>query len=89
MHSHFDERVWTPLYEGNLRQILDLSILQQTTSPINPSSSAQLVPGLGFPLPDNSDLIREARSDTSSGGLQQACRVVRKVARETRQFTHF
>ncbi|KAE8316710.1 KR-domain-containing protein [Aspergillus transmontanensis] len=75
MHSHFDERVWTPLYEGNLRQILDLSILQQTTSPINPSSSAQLVPGLGFPLPDNSDLIREARSDTSSGGLQQACRV--------------
>ncbi|KAB8211232.1 KR domain-containing protein [Aspergillus parasiticus] len=46
MHSHFDERVWTPLYEGNLRQILDLSILQQTTSPINPSSSAQLVPGM-------------------------------------------
>ncbi|KAB8221409.1 KR domain-containing protein [Aspergillus novoparasiticus] len=75
MHSRFDERVWTPLYEGNLRQILDLSILQQTTSPINPSSSAQLVPGLGFPLPDNSDLIREARSDASSGGLQQACRV--------------
>ncbi|RAQ55754.1 histidinol-phosphate aminotransferase [Aspergillus flavus] len=30
-------------------------------SPINPSSSAQLVTGLGFPLPDNSDLIREAR----------------------------
>ncbi|KJK66098.1 Enoylreductase [Aspergillus parasiticus SU-1] len=89
MHSHFDERVWPPLYEGNLRQILDLSILQQTTSLINLSSSAQLVPGLGFPLPDNSDLIREARSDTSSGGLQQACRVVRKVARETRQFTHF
>ncbi|OOO11195.1 Histidinol-phosphate aminotransferase [Aspergillus oryzae] len=33
----------------------------QQISPINPSSSAQLVTGLGFPLPDNSDLIREAR----------------------------
>ncbi|KAB8279362.1 hypothetical protein BDV30DRAFT_201466 [Aspergillus minisclerotigenes] len=72
MHSHFDERVWTPLYEGNLRQI----------SPINPSSSAQLVTGLGFPLPDNSDLIREARYGFF-GRTTAGMSVVRKVARET------
>ncbi|PKY01214.1 hypothetical protein P168DRAFT_293037 [Aspergillus campestris IBT 28561] len=49
------------MFEGTLRHILDLSIVQQTSSPINASSSAQLITGIGFPLPDDSDLIREAR----------------------------
>ncbi|KAJ5321622.1 hypothetical protein MYU51_013333 [Penicillium brevicompactum] len=47
--------------ERTLRQILDISILQQTSSPINALSSAQLITGIGFPLPNDSDLIREAR----------------------------
>ena len=61
MDSHFDKRQWIPIFEGTLRHILDLSILQQTSSPINAASSAQLITGIGFPLPDDSDLIREAR----------------------------
>jgi aryl carrier-like protein len=61
MASHFDKRQWTPIFERTLRQILDLSILQQTSSPINAVSSAQLITGIGFPLPNDSDLIREAR----------------------------
>jgi hypothetical protein len=61
MDSHFDKRQWTPILEGTLRQILNLSILQQTAQPISAGSSAQLVTGVGFPLPDDSDLKREAR----------------------------
>jgi aryl carrier-like protein len=61
MDSHFDKRQWTPILEGTLRQILNLSILQQSAQPISAGSSAQLVTGVGFPLPDDSDLKREAR----------------------------
>ncbi|ETS73367.1 hypothetical protein PFICI_14972 [Pestalotiopsis fici W106-1] len=51
---------WTPLLEGNLRKILGYSILQQT-GPINVARIAQFVTGIVYPLPDDSDLIREAR----------------------------
>lgn len=61
MDSHFDKRQWTPILEGTLRSILDYSILQQAATPLNPVSSAQLVTGIGFPLPEDSDLKREAR----------------------------
>lgn len=60
MGSHFDKRQWTPIMEGTLRKILNYSILQQT-APINTVSSSQLITGVGFPLPDDSDLVREAR----------------------------
>nr|POE79484.1 fumagillin dodecapentaenoate synthase [Quercus suber] len=60
MDSHFDKRQWTPILEGTLRKILDCSILQQT-SPVSEISSAQLITGIAFPLPDDSDLTREAR----------------------------
>jgi aryl carrier-like protein len=79
MDSHFDKRQWTPILEGTLRQILNLSILQQSAQPISAGSSAQLVTGVGFPLPDDSDLKREARfaylftagsGDGGSGGDQ-------------------
>ena len=60
MDSHFDKRQWTPIVEGTLRKILSYSVLQQT-APINPKSSAQLVTGIGFPLPSDSDLGKEAR----------------------------
>lgn len=60
MDSHFDKRQWTPIVEGMLRRILSYSILQQT-APIHPQSSAQLITGIGFPLPSDSDLGKEAR----------------------------
>lgn len=62
MDRHFDKRQWTPIFEKTLRQILSFSIMQQDdVSPLNGVSSAQLVTGIGFPLPDDSDLKREAR----------------------------
>ena len=60
MESHFDKRQWTGINEGVLRKILTYSILQQT-APINRASSTQLITGIGFPLQDDSDLIRDAR----------------------------
>ncbi|KAL8923195.1 MAG: hypothetical protein Q9208_004758 [Pyrenodesmia sp. 3 TL-2023] len=60
MDSHFDKRQWTPIGEGMLQKILSYSILQQA-APINPQSSAQLITGIGFPLPSDSDLGKEAR----------------------------
>lgn len=77
MDSHFDKRQWTPIMEGTLRKILTYSILQQT-APMNAISSAQWITGIGFPLPDDSDLIREARfghlfaQSASSGAGKEA-----------------
>ncbi|KAF4898987.1 Highly reducing polyketide synthase [Colletotrichum fructicola] len=61
--ARFDTRQWTPITEGTLRKILSYSILQQdnASAPINPESAAQLVTGIGFPLPEDSDLTRDAR----------------------------
>ncbi|ATY62880.1 Beta-ketoacyl synthase [Cordyceps militaris] len=61
MDSHFDLRQWTPILEGTLRSILDYSILQQAPTPLNAISASQLITGIGYPLPDDSDLKREAR----------------------------
>ncbi|KAH9226001.1 hypothetical protein K456DRAFT_1755087 [Colletotrichum gloeosporioides 23] len=51
LEARFDTRQWT------------YSILQQdnASAPINPKSAAQLVTGIGFPLPEDSDLTRDAR----------------------------
>lgn len=76
MDTHFDKRQWTPILEPTLRNILSYSVLQQTASPISPNSTAQLVTGIGCPLPRDSDLSREARfgylfaqgSDGPNGG---------------------
>lgn len=61
--ARFDTRSWTPITEGTLRSILSYSILQQNDAapPINGSSRAQLITGIGFPLPDDSELTRNAR----------------------------
>jgi acyl carrier protein len=61
--ARFDTRSWTPITEGTLRKILSYSVLQQVdaTTPINASSRAQLITGIGFPLPDDSDLTHNAR----------------------------
>ncbi|KAI9148345.1 putative polyketide synthase protein [Paramyrothecium foliicola] len=60
MEVHFDKRQWTPIREGMLRRILSYSILQQM-APINPASGSQLITGISFPLPDDSNLARESR----------------------------
>ncbi|KAL0930068.1 polyketide synthase [Colletotrichum truncatum] len=61
--ARFDTRQWTPITEGTLRKILSYSILQQdqASEPINADSVAQLITGIGFPLPEDSDLTRDAR----------------------------
>ncbi|KAJ0372711.1 putative secondary metabolism biosynthetic enzyme [Colletotrichum chrysophilum] len=61
--ARFDTRQWTPITEGTLRKILSYSIPQQdnASATINPESAAQLVTGIGFPLPEDSDLTRDAR----------------------------
>ncbi|KAA8565524.1 hypothetical protein EYC84_009381 [Monilinia fructicola] len=60
--SSFDKRQWTPVTENTLRKILSYSILQQDEkSPLNAHSTTQLIAGIGYPLPQNSDLAHEGR----------------------------
>lgn len=63
LEARFDKRQWTPINEGMLRRILGYSVLQQqSSSPLNPSSKAQLITGLAYPLTrDGSDLAEERR----------------------------
>lgn len=63
LEVRFDKRQWTPINESMLRKILTYSILQQDTStPLNASSSTEMITGIGFPLPrDGSELAREPR----------------------------
>lgn len=62
LEARFDKRQWTPINEGVLRQLVSYSIFQQTGSPLNASSRAQLIAGLAYPLTTNgSDLADEAR----------------------------
>ena len=63
LESRFDKRQWTPINETMLRKILTYSILQQDVSaPLNPASSAELITGIGFPLPKgDSELAHEPR----------------------------
>ena len=60
MEGHFDKKQWIPILEGTLRKILTYSIMQQT-APISKASGTQMVTGIAFPLPNHSDLIRDAR----------------------------
>ena len=63
LETRFDKRQWTPINETMLRKILTYSILQQDISaPLNAASSAELITGIGFPLPKgDSELAREPR----------------------------
>ena len=63
LEVRFDKRQWTPINESMLRKILAYSILQQDASaPLNANSSAEMITGVGFPLPQNgSELEREPR----------------------------
>lgn len=79
LEVRFDKRQWTPINESMLRKILIYSILQQDiTAPLNPESAAQMITGIGFPLPpEGSPLAHEprfshlfnSRGGTKTGGL--------------------
>lgn len=64
LEKRFDKRMWTPINEAMLRKILTYSVLQQEHGgSINRASAAQMITGIGFPLPkDGSEsLARESR----------------------------
>ena len=61
MESRFDKRQWTGINEAFLRKIISYSIFQQTAAPLNQDTSAQLITGIAVPLPDESELARDAR----------------------------
>ena len=76
LEARFDKGQWTPINESMLRRIMNYSIFQQdSSSPLDASSSAQLITGLAYPLTANgSDLVEEPRfgylfnSHAGSGG---------------------
>lgn len=63
LETRFDKRQWTPINEIMLRKILTYSILQQDSlAPLNAESTAQMITGIGFPLPaDGSPLASDPR----------------------------
>ncbi|CAO2655083.1 Nn.00g118160.m01.CDS01 [Neocucurbitaria sp. VM-36] len=61
LESRFDKKQWTPINEGILRRILSYSVHQQDPTPLNKSSSAQLITGIAFPLQGELDLVHEPR----------------------------
>lgn len=63
--ARFDPKEWPPINEDMLRQILTYSILQQDDprSRISGVSTAQLISGLGYPLPANATLAGNPRFD--------------------------
>ncbi|KAK3903543.1 putative polyketide synthase protein [Staphylotrichum tortipilum] len=100
MDVHFDKRQWIPILEGTLRQILTISVLLQQSGrrPIRETGAAgpaQLVTGIGYPLPEDSDMKRDARfayhfaagggggvggsTDGAGGGGDQALRAFRMM----------
>ncbi|KAE8146743.1 ketoacyl-synt-domain-containing protein [Aspergillus avenaceus] len=60
MEQHFDWNQWSKINERSLGNILEASILQQTSA-VNPQSAPQLVTGLHIPQPADSDLKRDSR----------------------------
>ncbi|KAF2463963.1 KR-domain-containing protein [Lindgomyces ingoldianus] len=81
---------WHPINEKFLSKILYISILQQKSSAINPSSSAQLISGMPVPLPEQSPAQCDPRFSTlrygsgsgaqrgssRSGGVQSAINIL-------------
>lgn len=51
LSARFDKRVWTPIDERALRKILTYSIMQQSHNAPSACTTAEMITGLGFPLP--------------------------------------
>jgi hypothetical protein len=61
MQQHFDKTLWMGINERTLHKILEPSIGHQQTPALHPASAAQLVTGIAVPLPQYSDLTRDAQ----------------------------
>lgn len=63
LEARFNKNQWTPINEGMLHRIINYSIFQQESStPLNAASSAQLITGLAYPLKAiSSDLVEDLR----------------------------
>ncbi|RWA11448.1 hypothetical protein EKO27_g3681 [Xylaria grammica] len=63
LQSRFNTRLWKPINERMLRKILTYSILQQEDSvPLNANSRAEMITGIGYPLPmDSLDAASDPR----------------------------
>jgi aryl carrier-like protein len=62
LRTRIDRDEWTPINEKMLRHIINYSIFQQDDhQPLSHSSSAQLITGLSYPLPESSDLAGDRR----------------------------
>ncbi|KAL4867992.1 hypothetical protein BDV12DRAFT_209443 [Aspergillus spectabilis] len=61
MDQHFDTGLWTGINEKTLRDILEYSIWQQQPQALNASSAPQLITGIAVPLPEDADIVRDAR----------------------------
>lgn len=48
--KRFDRGLWVPIDENALRKIASYSIFQQSSTPLNPDSRAQLITGINYPL---------------------------------------
>lgn len=62
LEARFDKRQWTPINEGMLHRILNLSVFQQQQQPLNKSSCSQLITGIAYPLAEGaSEVSQEPR----------------------------
>lgn len=60
--NRLDINIWTPINERLLHEIMRVSIFQQDSkSPINPISKAQMITGIPFPQPADAALLHDAR----------------------------
>ncbi|KAI1495101.1 putative polyketide synthase [Biscogniauxia mediterranea] len=67
LEARFDKRQWTPINEGVLRQFVTYSVFQQTGTPLNALSRAQLITGLALTA-GATDLAQDARFSYLLGG---------------------
>jgi hypothetical protein len=61
LQKSFDDKVWYGIGENLLRQILNFSIQQQHSHPINPQSASHMITGIQVPQPGNSPLLYDPR----------------------------
>lgn len=64
--SRFKTGTWSGINEGLLRRIFDYSLLQQHPDlqcRLNLTSCAQMITGLAFPQPEDSQLLQDVRFD--------------------------
>ncbi|KAI1212630.1 reducing type I polyketide synthase [Annulohypoxylon truncatum] len=61
LQDRYDAAYWDAINEQILRKILNFSIQQQHTTPINSQSAAHMITGIRVPQPEDSPLLGDAR----------------------------